>query len=74
MHLYSDHCAIILYPITMFDLFPNPTNCLSRVRMSEELSAAEKVVQQILIDLMIDRVMSERGLPTGVQASLTRGL
>jgi hypothetical protein len=42
--------------------------------MSEELSAAEKVVEEVLIDLMTERVMSERGLSTGVQASSTRGL
>jgi hypothetical protein len=72
--LYSDHCAIILYLITMSELFPDPTNCLSRVRMSEALSVAEKVVEEVLIDLMTERVMSERGLSTGVQASSTRGL
>jgi hypothetical protein len=41
--------------------------------MSDELSAAEKVVEEVLIDLMTERVMSERGLSTGVQASSTRG-
>jgi hypothetical protein len=42
--------------------------------MSDELSAAEKIVKEVLIDLMTERVMSERGLSTGIQASLTRGL
>jgi hypothetical protein len=42
--------------------------------MSEALSAAEKVVEEVLIDLMTERVMSERGVSTGVQASSTRGL
>jgi hypothetical protein len=31
-------------------------------------------VTKVLLDLMIERVMSERGLSTGVQASSTRGL
>jgi hypothetical protein len=42
--------------------------------MLEALSAAEKVVEEVLIDLMTERVMLERGLSTSVQASLTRGL
>jgi hypothetical protein len=42
--------------------------------MSEALSAAEKVVEEVLIDLMTERVMSERGVSTGIQASSTRGM
>ena len=42
--------------------------------MSDELSATERVVEEVLIDLMNERFMSERGLSTGVQASSTRGL
>ena len=42
--------------------------------MSDELNAAEKLVEEVLIDLMTERVMSERGLSTGIQALLTRGL
>jgi hypothetical protein len=42
--------------------------------MSEELSIAEKAAEEVLIDLMTERVMSERGVSIGVQASLTRGL
>jgi hypothetical protein len=42
--------------------------------MSEELSAAEKVIEEFLIDLMTERVMSERGLSTGVQESSIRGM
>jgi hypothetical protein len=37
--------------------------------MPEELSAAEKVVEEVLIDLMNERVMS---MSTSVQASSTR--
>jgi hypothetical protein len=37
--------------------------------MSEELSAVEESVKEILIDLMTERVMS-----VGVQASSTRGV
>jgi hypothetical protein len=37
--------------------------------MSNELSAAEKIVEEVLIDLMAERVMSECGMSTGVQAS-----
>jgi hypothetical protein len=39
--------------------------------MSDELSAAEKIVEEVLIDLMTERVMS---MSTGVQASSMRGL
>jgi hypothetical protein len=39
--------------------------------MSKELSAAEKVVEEFLINLMTERVMS---MSTGVQASSMRGL
>jgi hypothetical protein len=42
--------------------------------MSDELSAAEKVVEELLIELMNERIMSEQGLSTGVQASSKRGL
>jgi hypothetical protein len=42
--------------------------------MSDELNAVEYSVTEVLIDLMTERVMSERGLSTGVQASSTRGL
>jgi hypothetical protein len=58
----------------MSELFPIPTNYLSLVHMLEELNAAEKSAEKFLIDLMIERVMSEQGLSIGVQASLTRGL
>jgi hypothetical protein len=27
--LYSDHCVIVLYLITVSELFPDPVNCLS---------------------------------------------
>jgi hypothetical protein len=37
--------------------------------MSDELSVMENLVEEILIDLMAERVM-----PTGVQASSTRGV
>jgi hypothetical protein len=39
--------------------------------MSDEFSAAEKVVEEVLIDLMTERVMS---MSAGIQASSTRGL
>jgi hypothetical protein len=42
--------------------------------MSDKLNSVEKVVEEVLIDLMTERVMSERGLSAGVQASSTRGL
>jgi hypothetical protein len=41
--------------------------------MSDELSTAEKVFEEVLINLMTERVMSERGLSIGFQASSTRG-
>jgi hypothetical protein len=40
--------------------------------MSEELNAVEESVTEVLLDLMTERVMSERGLSVGVQASSTR--
>jgi hypothetical protein len=42
--------------------------------MSEELSAVEESVKEVLIDLMTERVMSERVMFVGVQASSTRGV
>jgi hypothetical protein len=42
--------------------------------MSDELTAVEESVMEVLLDLMTERVMSERGVSTGVQASSTRGL
>jgi len=39
--------------------------------MSDELSIAEKIVEEVLIDLMTERVMP---MSTGVQESSTRGL
>jgi hypothetical protein len=42
--------------------------------MSDELSAAEKIVEEVLIDLMTERVMSEREMSASIQASSTRGL
>jgi hypothetical protein len=42
--------------------------------MSDELNAVEKVVEEVLIDLMDERVMSERRMSTGVQASSTGGV
>jgi hypothetical protein len=41
--------------------------------MSDELSVVEKVVEEVLIDLMAERVMSERRMSAGVQASSTGG-
>jgi hypothetical protein len=34
--------------------------------MSDELSAAEKFFEEVLIDLMTDRVMSKHGMSIGV--------
>jgi hypothetical protein len=42
--------------------------------MSDELNASEKVVEEVLIDLMIERVMSERRMSAGVQASSKGGV
>jgi hypothetical protein len=42
--------------------------------MSDELNAVEKEVEEVLIDLMAERVMSERRMSVGVQASSTRGV
>jgi len=39
--------------------------------MSDELSTAEKVFEEVLIDLMTKRVMS---MSTGIEESSTRGL
>jgi hypothetical protein len=42
--------------------------------MSDELTTIEESVTEVLLDLMTERVMSERGVSTGVQASSMRGL
>jgi hypothetical protein len=42
--------------------------------MSNEFSAAKESVREILTSLRAERVMSERGLYTGLQASSTRGV
>jgi hypothetical protein len=42
--------------------------------MSDELTTVEESVTKVLLNLMTERVMLERGMSTGVQASLTRGL
>jgi hypothetical protein len=42
--------------------------------MSDELTAVEESITEVLLELMTERVMSERGVSTGVQASSTRGL
>jgi hypothetical protein len=41
--------------------------------MSDELNVVEKVVEEVLIDLMVERVMSERRMSVGVQESSTGG-
>jgi hypothetical protein len=56
------------------DLFSDLVNCLPRVRMSKALRIVEKASKEVLIDLMTERVMSKRGVSTGVQASSTRRL
>lgn len=45
-----------------------------RACMSNKLSAVEKVVEEVLIDLMTERVLFEREMSMGVQASSTRGV
>jgi hypothetical protein len=42
--------------------------------MSDELNVVEKVVEEVLIDLMTERVTSERGLSTQVHTLSTRGI
>jgi hypothetical protein len=42
--------------------------------MSDELSATEESVREVLASLRTERVMSERGMSTGVQASSSRGV
>jgi hypothetical protein len=42
--------------------------------MSDELTPVEELVMEVLLDLMTKRVMSERGVSTGLQASSMRGL
>jgi hypothetical protein len=47
---------------------------MTQVCMSDELSVAEKIVEEVLIDLITERVMSERGISTGVQTSSSGAL
>jgi hypothetical protein len=42
--------------------------------MSDELSTAEKIVEEVLTDLMTERVMSERSMSASIQASSMRGV
>jgi hypothetical protein len=42
--------------------------------MSDELSAAEKIVKEVLIDLMTERVMYEREIFASIKASSIRGV
>jgi hypothetical protein len=42
--------------------------------MSDALSAAEKIVEEVLIELMTERVTSESGMSTGVQESSSGAL
>jgi hypothetical protein len=42
--------------------------------MFNELTAVEESVMEVLLELMNERVMSEIGVSTGVQASSMRGL
>jgi hypothetical protein len=42
--------------------------------MSNELSTVEKIVEEVLIDLMTERVISERVMSESIQASSMRGL
>jgi hypothetical protein len=42
--------------------------------MSDEFSAAEESVREVLASLRIERVMLERGMSTRVQASSLRGV
>jgi len=42
--------------------------------MSDELTIVEELVTEVLLDMMTERVMSERGLSTGLQASSMRGI
>jgi hypothetical protein len=42
--------------------------------MSKELSTVKESMKEVLIDLMTERVMYERVMYVGVQASSTRGV
>ena len=42
--------------------------------MYEEISTVEEFVKEVLIDLMTERVMSEKVMSVGVQAPLMRGV
>jgi hypothetical protein len=42
--------------------------------MSDELTVVEELVTKFLLELMTERVMSERGVSIGIQASSMRGL
>jgi hypothetical protein len=42
--------------------------------MSDEFSTAKEYAREVLTSLRTERVMSERGLSTGLQASSMRGV
>ena len=69
--LHSDHCFITFYPIVVSKLLLEPEYFQPRACMSDEFSTTERVVEEVMINLMTERVML---MSTGVQASSTRGL
>jgi hypothetical protein len=42
--------------------------------MFDELTAVEESITEVILDLITERVMSKRGVSTGLQASSIRGL
>jgi hypothetical protein len=67
--LHSDQCAIALYFIVVSKLLLEPKDFQPRVCILDEFNAIEKIVEEVPIDLMTERVMS---MFAGIQASSTR--
>ena len=60
---YPKIIALLFTVVSKFLLHPSQ---LTQVCMSNELSVAKKIVEEVLIDLMTERVMSECRMSTGV--------
>jgi hypothetical protein len=64
--LHNDHCAISLYHVVVSKLLLKPEDFQPRACMPDKFIVAEKVFDEVLIDLMTKRVMS---MSTGIQDS-----
>jgi hypothetical protein len=67
-----EHCLVSLLFIVILDIIFTP-ELVDPSYILDELNAVEKVVEEFLTYLMVERVMSERRMFAGVQASFSGG-